>query len=277
MKRIFHVWNWGIMIFKGISNHRISDLKSAIDQASLVAIEENLPDYFRRQGKGMGSTTKEELIQFMKFIPSGLEKNEGEDVTFFDIGANVGSYTQAILALLPKASVVAFEPSAQAFSELQKSFGSKDGVILVNAGVGEFSGSAKLYSDFGGSGMGSLTKRKLDHFGVEFNFEEEISITTLDDWCISNNLWPDMIKMDVEGHELEVLTKGIQALKNVSAIQFEFGGCNIDTRTFFQDFWYFFLEQNFRIWRITPSGVFQVNSYSEYDESFVTTNYIAAR
>jgi hypothetical protein len=56
-----------------------------------------------------------------------------------------------------------------------------------------------------------------------------------------------------------------------------FGGCNIDTRTFFQDFWYFFMEQNFRIWRITPSGIFQVKSYSEYDESFVTTNYIAAR
>lgn len=264
------------MIFKKMSSRGVSDLKSSIDKASLEDIEERLPDYFRRQGKGMGSTTKEELMQFMKFIPnSRIKKSEG--LIFFDIGANVGSYTQAILDHVPRAIAVAFEPSTHAFSELQNNLEPDERVILVNTGVGGFSGSAKLYSDFGGSGMGSLTKRKLEHFGVNFNFEEEITLTTLDDWCTANNLWPDMIKMDVEGHELEVLANGVEAINHAAAIQFEFGGCNIDTRTFFQDFWYFFKEHSFKIWRITPSGIYQVKNYSEYDESFVTTNYIASR
>ena len=76
MKRIFHGWNRGTVIFRRISDRGMPDLKSAIDQASLASIEKNLPDYFKRQGKGMGSTTKEELIQFIKFVPNGLNKNE---------------------------------------------------------------------------------------------------------------------------------------------------------------------------------------------------------
>ena len=49
----------------------------------------------------------------------------------------------------------------------------------------------------------------------------------------------DFFKIDVEGHEMDVL-KGIgDKISNIKLIQFEFGGCNIDTRCFFQDFWYF--------------------------------------
>ena len=58
-------------------------------------------------------------------------------------------------------------------------------------------------------------------------------------------------------------------------IQFEFGGSNIDTRTFFQDFWYFFKDRNFSIYRITPNGILPIREYTEHDEFFSTTNYIA--
>jgi hypothetical protein len=48
-----------------------------------------------------------------------------------------------------------------------------------------------------------------------------------------------MVKMDIEGHELTAL-KGFGAALDVARVlQFEFGGCNIDSRTYFQDFWYF--------------------------------------
>jgi len=64
--------------------------------------------------------------------------------------------------------------------------------------------------------------------------------------------------------------------KSIDLVAFEFGGCNIDTRTFFQDFWYFFREVHFRIFRITPSGyLYPIESYKEIYEQFRTTNFIA--
>ena len=66
-----------------------------------------------------------------------------------------------------------------------------------------------------------------------------------------------------------------EALSETSVLQFEFGGSNIDTRTFFQDFWYFFKENDFAIFRITPFGVERIGRYRESDEFFFTTNYVA--
>ena len=67
------------------------------------------------------------------------------------------------------------------------------------------------------------------------------------------------------------------AINKISVIQFEFGGCNIDTRTFFQDFWYFFQDNGFDIYRVSPIGLIKVKKYNERDEIFTTTNYIAKK
>lgn len=63
-------------------------------------------------------------------------------------------------------------------------------------------------------------------------------------------------------------------IKNIKVIQFEFGGCNIDTRTYFQDYWYFFKKNDFSIYRITPLGNMFIEKYREKDERFITTNFI---
>ena len=134
-----------------------------------------------------------------------------------------------------------------------------------------------LYSDKPGSGLGSLTKRRLEHFDLEFNHNEKIETIKFEDYWISvlKSRIIDIVKIDVEGHELNVLKGFGQALDSVKVIQFEFGGCNIDTKTYFQDFWYFFSKKNFKLFRITPLGTQCINSYNEIDEFFSTTNFLA--
>ena len=107
--------------------------------------------------------------------------------------------------------------------------------------------------------------------------EEKIKLIRLDQyWSESiNSNFIDLLKIDVEGHEIDVL-KGLgDKIKYVKAIQFEFGGCNIDSRSYFQDFWYFFKENNFKIFRISPIGLIEIKKYSEQYESFITTNFIS--
>ena len=132
-----------------------------------------------------------------------------------------------------------------------------------------------LYSDYLGSPISSLTKRNLKHFGNELKYEEKVRMETIDNYCEVHSVIPDLLKIDVEGHELDVLKGSLNVVDKISIIQFEFGGCNIDTRTFFQDFWYFFKQHNFRIYRVTKSEPVLIPKYTESDEYFSTTNYIA--
>jgi len=134
-----------------------------------------------------------------------------------------------------------------------------------------------LFSDNPGSGMGSLTKRKLDHFNIAFEKSEAVEIIRFEEYWRENleKRAIDLVKIDIEGHELNALRGFGDAINNTKVIQFEFGGCNIDTRTFFQDFWYFFNERNFAIFRITPFGSQYIDKYRESAEFFSTTNFLA--
>jgi len=57
-------------------------------------------------------------------------------------------------------------------------------------------------------------------------------------------------------------------------IQFEFGGCNIDSRTYFRDF-FDLLNPQYDVYRLLRNGLFPIRSYHETQEVFTTTNFIA--
>jgi FkbM family methyltransferase len=231
-------------------------------------------DMKHMQGKGKGG---ESVSAEVKAAFGVLAKYEIPNPIILDVGANEGLYTRAILDQLPNAKVFAFEPSSTSRALLVEKFRSDNRVSICPFALGSKVESRTLYSDQAGSGLASLTKRRLGHFNIDFKHEEIIEVTTLDIWAHSKNLLPHFVKIDVEGHELEVLKGGADTLKSVKVIQFEFGGCNIDTRTFFQDFWYFFQDLGFNLYRITPSGPLRIERYSEEDEYFSTTNYLAVR
>jgi hypothetical protein len=60
----------------------------------------------------------------------------------------------------------------------------------------------------------------------------------------------------------------------IDHVQFEFGGCNIDSRTYFRDLWDL-LSPRFDLARIVANGVAPVPRYEERYEIFVTTNFVA--
>lgn len=226
---------------------------------------------FYAQGKGYGSATiKQEnklVHQFLKIKP----------VLAVDIGGNIGDYSAELRRRNPDLEIHIFEPSSVNIEKLKARF-VKDGQINVMPyAISNSKGSATLFSNRPGSPLGSLTKRKIDHHHIEFNQEEIINTIRFEDYWINNlqkrNI--DIVKIDIEGHELSALEAFGEAIFNSKVIQFEFGGCNIDTRTFFQDFWNFFRERDFEIYRITPFGAEEIKIYREYDEFFSTVNYIA--
>lgn len=234
-----------------------------IEQATLLA-----------QGKGWGSGT---VAAEVRAGLSLLAPNSRTSPVVLDVGANIGEWTAALLAQAPGSTAYSFEPSTAAFSVLAERFAGDKRVHPVMTAVGGEDGTSRLWADMPGSGLASLYKRRLDHLGIRFIQSEEVSVLTLDSWRLQCPVSPVLLKLDVEGLELAVLGGASNTLTTVEVVQFEFGGCNIDSHTYFQDFYYFFDNLGFRLYRLGPKGLDPVDQYRELDETFATTNYFAQR
>jgi FkbM family methyltransferase len=224
------------------------------------------------QGKGYGAATVShevrEVLKKLARVPS----------LAVDIGGNKGVYTLEIRRRFPACEIHIFEPAAANLEVLGRVFADDANVRVLPYAVSDKAEVATLYADFAGSGLASLSKRRLDHLNITMDHHESVRMIRFGDYWRDElaRREIDVVKLDIEGHEFDALKAfGEDALARTRVLQFEFGGCNIDTRTFFQDFFYFFHSVGFDVHRISPFGVQLLDAYRESDECFVTTNFIA--
>lgn len=244
-----------------------------VPQKVLGKIEEKA-QYF--QGKGWGAATTDSEVAAIAVL---LKRRSDSGIIALDIGANVGNWTQSFIELFPDSTVIAFEPGSAAYKVLETRFQGNANIKSVNLGLSDENAEVTLYSDNPESALSSLHQRNLQHFNISLDKQEKIKVVRLDSWFGSQEQLPSptILKLDVEGHELSALAGATEVLKRIKLVQFEFGGGNIDSKTYFQDFWYFFKNLNFDIYRLAPRGLVKVNEYSEVSEVFRPTNYFAVR
>ena len=204
-----------------------------------------------------------------------------DSAVLFDVGANKGEFTKRIVEAWKGSpyQLYAFEPSRKTFEMLQNSVSNSAPVHLVNMALGDKPGHVDLFSDKEGSGLASVYPRDLSYHKINFSDHEKIEDTTLDLFCEQNKISSiDFLKLDVEGHELAVLSGGKRMFEEgkVKIVQFEFGGCNIDSRTFFRDYYNFF-KKDFDLYRILSNGLQPIRCYSEKLEVFLSANYLAVK
>jgi FkbM family methyltransferase len=215
-------------------------------------------------------------------LPVLLAGSDGEPI-LFDVGANVGEFALALRARFPLAQIVAFEPNPATFRALEAAV-ALAGARCVPAGLGSRAGEAQLsvYRDDPRSGHASL------HAGVfgiyrgygiaqaEHVVEVSCAIRTLDEFCASEGVGRvDFLKIDVEGHEIEVLRGAARMLREgrVGAIQFEFTDCNVVTRVFLRDFYELLPGRSF--FRLLPAGLLPLGQHAARHEIFQFQNILA--
>jgi FkbM family methyltransferase len=252
---------------------------SAASQALLSRMAQKI-NYLRGIGAGAYVDSSGEIALVAKIF---RENTQGRPLTVFDVGANSGQFSALLSDGLPvNSSVHCFEPSSSAFSELAGRFADDARFVLNCVGLSSTRGEAVLHCDKPGSGLASLHVRDLENKPDLAQTESEpILLETLDNYCTAHRIQRiDLLKIDTEGHELEVLNGASAMLRSgaIGLVSFEFGGCNIDSRTYLRDFVRFFQKYNrATMSRITPSGFLApLGPYDELSEQFGVTNYVVA-
>lgn len=233
-----------------------------------ILIEKLISKLFQFIGIGTYNTIQSEVKSVKEILPSIS--------SFVDCGGNIGDYSDTIIRNFGPQSVFVFEPSKLNFDILKNRFIANDNIVIINCALSNNNEVTRLFYNFNGSGLASLTKRNLDHRNISFSNSEEISTVRLEDYWNSffEFEYLDFLKIDVEGHELDVLAGLGEKIKSVKVIQFEFGGCNIDTKTTFLEFWTLFKIKGFTMYRISPMGLIHITEYNELYEAYTTTNYL---
>ncbi len=202
----------------------------------------------------------------------------------FDVGANVGLWTQEVLKYHPDVTVHLFEPVTQVYHSLLKNLSHSletnqlfpNNVALSrNLGVQYFT----FYED--NSTLSSFYRRNSNVerlVKVQPPTTLPVFTTTLDNYCKSKKITHiHFLKIDVEGGELDVLYSGKNLLErnSIDYIQFEYGGTYQDAGITLKQVFEFLTTFNYGIFKIQPQSLEYKAIFSMEDENYEYANYLA--
>lgn len=153
-------------------------------------------------------------------LPADLDLREA---TVVDLGANEGAFSAGVLAVAPRAHVIAVEPGPAALERLRARMDGYPNVEIRAVAVARESGSATFHltgHDHGSSLRAPRSEsREVLGTGAEVVETIEVPTLSLDDLVEDRPL--DVLKIDVQGAELDVLRGGPQALARTRAVLLE--------------------------------------------------------
>lgn len=229
----------------------------------------------KHDGDGNGDMmTNGEYRIMEQFLP-------GSSVVF-DIGAHVGDWANMALKINPELRIHCFEPGKENFAKLAGNVPA-DRALCNPFGLSSSSREMPFYIFRNAPGLNSLYRRQglEDGWGLETPEETEtITLDTLDQYCREKDIQEiDFMKVDVEGHELEVFKGGTGLFREgrVRAVQFEYGGCNIDAKVLLKDLFEYFEGVNYLFFKILPEKLRPVERYDQRLENFKYQNWLLVK
>lgn len=132
----------------------------------------------------------------------------------FDVGANVGQSCIKYAKEFPNAKIYAFEPVSKSFIKLKENCKEFSNIITFQIAFSSKRGKVKMMVD-GCSVMNRVVNK-------EINSCIEVDTMTIEEFCLENSInHINFLKVDTEGHDLEVIKGCGDFIKNIDFIQCE--------------------------------------------------------
>ena len=175
----------------------------------------------RRLGKLKGTVASElklghidslELLEIVKSQPPQV---------IYDIGANIGTWSLLAKALFPKVIIHAFEPLEMHHEAFETAMQATSDIHLHKVALGSSACTLNMqvtsFSD--ASSLLEIAEATETCFGITKAREEKVTVVTLDEYVSTAKLpLPDVIKLDIQGYELEAMRGGQNCLEHAKFI-----------------------------------------------------------
>jgi len=214
----------------------------------------------------------------LKLIKNKLDQKD--KIVLFDVGCNLGEYSDLFIDIFKESQkeIHAFEPIPDLFGNLVIKFKNSSDIILNNFAIDKDTDEKDFFylknQNKDVVGMSSLHYRKnvFDKY-----YYEKLSVKTekLDNYAINNNIDNiSLLKIDTEGNELNVLFSAEDLLRNkkIDFIQFEYGGCYLDSKTRLYDVILYLNNFNYNVYDVINNEFVNINE--DFFEDFQYKNYI---
>jgi len=161
--------------------------------------------------------TYEDQIQLSRFLKSDAR------LLLIDVGANTGAWAGALMEFFPSMSIIAFEPDPRARNVYAERFRTKADCTVHPVAVSSHDGTAQLQMAENTIYTSLETYAATQHErGIKVAETREVQTRTLDSYDIDTSRFDRVfLKIDVQGHEIDVLTGAGATLRKADVVLLE--------------------------------------------------------
>jgi FkbM family methyltransferase len=193
----------------------------------------------------------------------------------FDVGANVGIWTQELKKYSPNSQVFLFEPIPDTFTKLVENLATLSNVHPTQIALSDKAGEFEMNYYPNQSYFSSIYPTSLGNDGIIVN----VQTISGDEFCNKHGIEHiDILKIDVEGAEQKVLEGFKSFLKNqkISIVQFEYGPHNLQSEFLLKNMYELFTGYGYKVGKIYPNWI-DWTPYELNMENFILSNFIAVK
>lgn len=200
-------------------------------------------------------------------------------INIWDVGAHRGGWALAAHEVVPRARITAFEIVPETFEQLRSLASANPWLDAHNVGLSAQGGTVVVHWNRDHDSTSSITPRANHRLFAGHVDPVTCRVTTGDEVSHATGIVPQVIKIDVEGHEMSVL-RGMEAMLGSSdatvMIQFEYGSTWLPAGATLDSAYRLLNDLGFDVGRLYPEHV-EFRTYGVEDDHFRMGNYIAVR
>lgn len=200
--------------------------------------------YMHARGEIENDMNKNGEMLIQRSVLAAWQKKQSskkEKLVIFDVGANVGDWSNALLDQLDtfgisdQLDIFSFEPVPSTANTLRKNLpGNKSFLHIEEMAFSSSIGTAEIYMVAENAGTNSLHADP----STAHQTSATINLTTASDFCEARHIpFVHLLKCDTEGHDMEVIRGALPLLaaEQIAVLQFEYNHRWIFSRNFLRD------------------------------------------